>query len=312
MWKRHQHACDTHRSEFRNRHRTRPADHEIGFGERGCHVIDEARHLRRHTELAVTLDQGLHVRPPCLMDHLRPMGRIGLRERLRDDLVERLRPQAAAHHQKAQRAASRQIPRPRRVDANQVGAHRVAGAYRTRQRAREGLQHPVSEPCEQPVGQPGDRVLLMHNQGVTHQRGHQSARKRHIAAHAQHHCGFDTAQGRQTLPAGSGEPRRHGERIEQALAAQAPDSYRLERDPVLRDQRCLHALRVAQPHHIPGAFAHHLCHRQARHDMPTGAACHHEQRARGHLAPRISIRFSKSTRNRIATATQLARMPLPP
>jgi hypothetical protein len=288
------------------------ADHQIGLRVGGGHVIDEAKRLGGHAGLLVGTLQSLDMALAALMRDLRPILRRKHREGARHHIVERLGAQAAADHQQLQGAGAVSVATCRIGQCGQLATNRIAAPQAACQRIRESHQHAISQPGKHPVGQPGDRVLLMNGQRRAGERRHQSARKRDIAAHAQHHRRTHRPQRSQALPAGPGEVERQHQPGQPALAAQTAEAHPLHRDIVARHQGGLHAAGVAEPHHLPGAFAHDVGHRQPGKDMSAGAARHDQDRAAHVALPRIIRRDSKSIRKTSATATQLTRIPEPP
>ena len=107
---------------------------------------------RLEAKLAIARGERLAMRATRLMRHLGPALGVDHRKRLWNRIIERLRPQAAAYHQDAQRSGSRRIAHLGRRDGQDAGAHRVAGSFGPGQGPGKGLEHAIGNPREQPVG----------------------------------------------------------------------------------------------------------------------------------------------------------------
>jgi hypothetical protein len=230
----------------------------------------------------------------------------GKRARHRD--VEHLRAQTAADDENVQRAAAPGKALFRRGQRRDVGAHRVAGPAGMGQCVGKAGEHAIGHAREHAVGQTGDRILFVQHQRDAAQRRHHAARKRDVAAESQHHLRAHAGEHAQRLPEAAQQVQRQHELAQQALAAQRGEADGLQFVAARRHDARLHAVRVAQPHHMPAAAAQLVGHRQSGVDVAAGAAGHHE--CGGHV--RLHRRFSQSMRSRMASAMQLTRMPEPP
>ena len=234
------------------------------------------------------------------------------RERLRHHLVQRLRAQAAAHHQQAERPFAACIALLGPGHAGDLPPHRVAGPLGLFQGVGKRHHDLVRDAGQHPVGQPGDRVLFMQRERPREQRCHHAAREGDIAAQTEHDVGLQPQQVPAAFPEGKQQVCGQQEFLQQALAARGARADPCRAVPVRRHQALFHAAARAHPNHFPAGGAHLFGDRQSREDVAAGAACDDEQGAAHACSPRASWRFSQSMRSRIASATKFASKPEPP
>jgi hypothetical protein len=211
-------------------------------------------------------------------------------------VVERLGPEAAAHHQDPQRAFAPVEAGLRRRHREDLLAHRVTGhaglAGGAAEIGREAEQHALRQRGQGFVRQQQRGIGIDQRERNAAQARHHAARDRDIAAHPQRHARFAARHDAQAGGEAGGQLEGAGQRVLQALAAHAGEIDRIEFDAVLRHDVLLHPERGAEPAHFPAARAHGLRDRDAGEDMPAGAGGHDDQ-APGHgRPPRISTRFS--------------------
>ena len=157
------------------------------------------------------------------------------------------------------------------------------------------------------------RVGVDEHEGAVQQRGHQPAGETHVAAHAEHRVRAARADDALALPERDQHPQAAGQRVQQTLAAQAGEADRVDRDAARRHELVLHAGRRAEPADAPAARLHFTRDREPRDHVTPGAGRHHDEVPRAHARPpRISCRFSISTRNTTASAIRFIMIADPP
>src|SRR3569833_3129220 len=170
-------------------------------------------------------------------------------------------------------------------------------------------QHTVCKTSQHPVGEAADRILFVDDQGPVEQARHHAAGEGGIAAHAEHDIGAALEEGDQ-------QGGRQQQLFQQALATHATHADPHHVDARRRDYARFQPGARTEPEYLPAARAQRVGHRKRRVDVTAGAAGHdHERTVQGghqKVFPRIICRCSQSMRNRMATARQLAMMPLPP
>ena len=279
-WERHKQCRRAHSGTFGHGAGTGPADDQIGVGKGLGRVVDEGRQLGLHAGVGVVGAQGVDLLGAALVRDLRALFHRQQGQRLRHDLVQRLGAQAAADHQQLQRltgpARGKAFGRVRLLQEG--AAQRIADPGSAGQGVWEGREHPVSQPCQQPVCHAGHRVLFMQHQRPPAELANQPAREADVAAQTHQHLRLDATHDGQALHAGLDQPQRQQQQCQPALAAHAGEIQSFKRKTARRHQLLLHAVRPAEPVHCPTTLAQRLGHGQAREDMPAGAACHDEGR----------------------------------
>ena len=179
-----------------------------------------------------------------LVDHLgaRAFGERG--QRGHHQVVQRLRPQAPAHDEQAQRTRAAGVALGRCGHARDLLAHRRAqplDAARPRdavadrvpgarlERAFHSRHHAVGHERQRAVGEPGRRPRLVHDEGLAPEDGHHAARERDVAAHRQDDVRPHAEENRGRLPEGHQELHRQQDPREPALAAHARHRHGLHR-----------------------------------------------------------------------------------
>ena len=235
--------------------------------------------------------RGFHavaVQMPGLMHDERPFVGREQRQRLRHRLVERLRAEAAADDQHAQRAAAAGKALGRRRQGLDRVAHRVAGDHRLarggRRRAVEAERDAIGNRQQRAVAHQQCGIGIDQHQRLAEQRGHQAAGKAHVAAHAEHCVRAAVAQDAQAAPESAEHAHAAGERMHDALAAQSGEPDRVELDAGRRNEAVFHALRGAEPAHAPAAVAHLVGDGEAGDDVSSGAGGHDHEMV-GHWVP---------------------------
>ncbi len=210
-------------------------------------------------------------------------------QRCRHRLVQHTRALAAAQHQHAYRAGAAHQAIGRRRQCSDFCTHRVAYRFFASKAARKPGQHAARETRQHLVGHAGGAILFVHQQWRTEQARSQAARAGRKAAKADHRTRTALAQHEAGSAHRAHHPHRRTEQLHHALAAQAADGQRIDRNIVLWHQAGFHGAIGAQPGHRHAARAQHLGHGQAREDVPAGAASqnhdrpHHRRRRCGHL-----------------------------
>ncbi len=142
----HQYRRHTGGGDLRHCQRPGPAQHQVGPGVGGGHIIDKRADLDCHTQLLISGLYRLQMLTTALMpDTGAPIGRHGGQYR-RQQIVDRLGAQTAAHHQQAQGTpvTHRTLLRCRQL--HNIRAHGVADM-------------PTATSAQ------GDRVALQHDSG---------------------------------------------------------------------------------------------------------------------------------------------------
>jgi hypothetical protein len=154
--------------------------------------------------------------------------------------------------------------------------------FSTSGKARDDL---VGNAGQHTVGQPGDGILFMQHHRPAEQGRHHAAREGDVAAHAEHHVGFDTTDLPQRLAKPRSRLNRQQQLAQHALAAQGGEAHPGDFVAARRHDARLHAVRIAHPHHPPAARAQGVGNREAGIDVATGTAGHDHQGGIRHAPP---------------------------
>ena len=179
--------------ELRDRDRAGAADDQVGFGVAPRHVVDEGDQL--------AFDACAARSSSCSASRCFSPAwctTAGLfrqqRQRLGQRLVQRLRAEAAADHEDAQRpAAAREALLRRRAARAMSRAHRIAGPL-ARPCSASGKRHHdlvARLPASTRLVSPAMAFCSCSASGRFEQRGHHAAGKGDVAAQAEHHIGPD-------------------------------------------------------------------------------------------------------------------------
>jgi hypothetical protein len=234
-------------------------------------------------------------------------------QRLRHHLVERLGAQTATDDQQPQRSAASGKPLRWRRLLRERRAQRIADPLRLLQHVGKRREDAISDACQHLVGHAGHRVLLVQHQRLAEQHTHEPPWESDITTEPDQHVGPHPSHHLQALPERLEQAQRKQRQSDQAFAANPRKINALEGKAPRRHDLALHPAGRSQPMYAPSPLMQGLRHGQAGEDVAPGAAGHDQGALRAHTRPpRMSCRFSTSTRRTTATATRLIRMAEPP
>ena len=324
-WKWHKHSRRAHRRNLGHGTGAGAADHQISLSKRPGRVLNKGGELSLHRCSGIVGTQGIDLPAAALVQHLRPLRRLQQSKGAGHDVIEGARTQAAAQHQQLEHAAAPDKAFARFGYCQKSAAQGVAHPDAPAEHLGKGTEDAVGHPGQHPVGQAGDRILLMQHQGLAPQHTHHAARKADKAAEPHQHIGFDSPHHLEALPKSPQQAQRQQGQGQQAFAAHTRKINRLKGKPLRRHQFALHAgllssAASAQPVHPPTSLAQSQGQRQSGENMPPGAPGHDERGAlrwrdcgAGHRRPPcMSWRFSWSMRSTRARAIRLSKMAEPP
>ena len=236
------------------RHRARPgaAQHQIGPGVGVAHFADEAHQaviaVQVHFELLVALPGSGHGGEAALVQHLQRLSAAPAGDQVGNQRIEGVGALAAAKHEQAQRPF---LAAPAAVgDPEDFPAHRIAGEQYpplARKSLGKGFINPRRPAADDPVGEPGNRVLFVDQHRDAQQAPGDRGRAGDIAAHADQAIGPQLAQNPHCAPSRAQQHERRLQQPARAGAAQARHADGVEREGLVAQQFVFHPRRGAEP-----------------------------------------------------------------
>ena len=283
---RHQQGRQTGGSQFTDSQRTGAADHQVGPAIGMGHVFDERLYVRLNTGFAITRGGDFTVIFASLVKDFRAQFHRDLRQGFRQQFVQRLGAQAAAHDQQVRLAPLQCFT----GDIHeQFSAHRIAGGtqfVRGAKSLRERLAHPRCQWHQQAVSGTGDGVLFMHDHRDAGELGGDTTRAGYIATKTENTHRLQLTNDFARLPHRLEQHERRLEQGQLALATQARDVDQVQRQTGIRHQFVFDATRRTQPVHGVATVLEFACASQGREYVAPGAARHDQNVSAHGLAPR--------------------------
>ena len=309
---RHQDARHSGGREFGDRDGAGTAKHDIGRRIARGHVVDERQDFRLDIRGGIRRAHRIGLVGAGLMHDHGPLAAGQQAHGFGQRSIERLRAQAAAHHQQPERTGPALVAEFGRRQRRNFRPHRIAGHMRThsilpRCDGREAERKAIRERRQEPVRQQQRGVGVVDDERDVGQACHHAARNGAVAAHAKHHIGLSALEDAPALPHREQQPQAAGQRMQQALAAQAAEPDHVQRNAVFGHQRVFHPRFGSQPSHVPAASAQLVRDSQSRHDVSAGAGRHDHQGPAHPIVPRSSPAGRFIRRTRAATAGSRSR-----
>ena len=301
-----EHRRSTDRSQLRQRGRPRPTQDEIGPAIGLGHPLDERLHpdprlaeAERRIASAHLVKVGLAGLVPDLELRQR---REELRQRREEGPVDRPRPLRAAEDEEPRRP--RLVLLRRALEAGEeLTPDRIAGEHPLVRREEalrilEGAKDPLHEATEDPVGDPGDAVLLHDPAGDPHHHAGRDERTRSVAADADDDVRPKALEDRPALPPGAGQAREPADEPADAATLDPEGVDRRQLVALFGDHAMFDAPLGADEEHLAAVATDLLGEGDPGEEMPAGASAgdRHPQRSPPALGGRSIARLCFASR----------------